>query len=50
VFSWAESPINGFFGIFAVALTVTVVHRLADWTFVRLGRSPTLDQATSERS
>jgi hypothetical protein len=30
--------IEGFFGIFAVALVVTVVHRLADWVFIRLGR------------
>jgi hypothetical protein len=30
--------IEGFFGIFAVALVVTVVHRLADWVFMRLGR------------
>lgn len=31
--------INGFFGIFIVALVVTVMHRLADWVFIRLGRS-----------
>ena len=45
VFIWAidlifgdEVNINGFFGIFIVALVVTVMHRLADWVFVRLGR------------
>jgi hypothetical protein len=44
VFIWAIDGIfgdavniNGFFGIFIVALVVTVVHRLADWAFVRLG-------------
>lgn len=48
VFIWAIDlvfgdavDINGFFGIFAVALVVTVVHRVADWVFVRLGSSPT---------
>jgi hypothetical protein len=45
VFIWAIDllfgdtiDIEGFFGIFAVALVVTVVHRLADWVFIRLGR------------
>ena len=45
VFIWAidvvfgdDVNINGFFGIFIVALVVTVMHRLADWVFVRLGR------------
>jgi uncharacterized membrane protein YvlD (DUF360 family) len=45
VFIWAIDfifgdaiDIEGFFGIFAVALVVTVVHRLADSVFVRLGR------------
>ena len=44
VFIWAidlvfgdDVDINGFFGIFAVALVVTVVHRLADQVFARLG-------------
>jgi uncharacterized membrane protein YvlD (DUF360 family) len=32
-----DVDINGFFGIFAVALVVTVVHRLADQVFARLG-------------
>jgi hypothetical protein len=48
VFIWAIDlvfgdavNINGFFGIFVVALVVMVVHRLADWVFVRLGRSST---------
>ena len=48
VFIWAIDlvfgdavNINGFFGIFVVALVVTVVHRLADWVFIRLGRSST---------
>lgn len=46
VFIWAidvafgdDVNINGFFGIFVVALVVTVMHRLADWVFIRLGRS-----------
>lgn len=46
VFIWAidvifgdDVNINGFFGIFVVALVVTVVHRFADWVFIRLGRS-----------
>jgi hypothetical protein len=45
VFIWAIDlvfgdtiDIDGFFGIFAVALVVTVVHRLADWVFIGLGR------------
>ncbi len=45
VFIWAIDllfgdtiDIEGFFGIVAVALVVTVVHRLADWVFIRLGR------------
>jgi hypothetical protein len=44
VFIWAidlvfgdDVDINGFFGIFAVALVVTIVHRLADQVFARLG-------------
>jgi hypothetical protein len=48
VFLWAIDlvfgdtiDITGFFGIFAVALVVTVVHRLADWVFIRLGRPST---------
>jgi hypothetical protein len=48
VFIWAIDlvfgdaiDIEGFFGIFAVALVVTVVHRLADWVFIRLGRPST---------
>jgi hypothetical protein len=50
VFIWAIDlvfgdtiNINGFFGIFTVALVVTVVHRLADWVFIRLGRPSTPD-------
>ncbi len=46
VFIWAIDLIfgdavnvTGFFGIFAIALVVTVTHRLADWVFVRLGAS-----------
>ena len=41
--------INGFFGIFAVALVVTVAHRLADLVFVRLGDS-THDEAVADES
>lgn len=44
VFIWAidlvfgdDVNINGFFGIFLVAIVVTVVHRLADLVFRRLG-------------
>lgn len=37
--------IDGFLGIFAVVLVVTVVHRLADWMFIRLGRSSTPDES-----
>ncbi len=33
--------INGFFGIFAIALIVTVAHRLADFVFTRLGPTTT---------
>lgn len=33
-----DVDIDGFIGILAVAITVTVVHRLADVVFVRLGR------------
>jgi hypothetical protein len=50
VFIWAIDlvfgdtiNINGFFGIFTVALVVTVVHRLADLVFIRLGRPSTSD-------
>jgi hypothetical protein len=57
VFIWAIDlvfgdavNINGFFGIFVVALVVTVVHRFADWVFIRLGRSSTPDRAVVERS
>ena len=46
VFIWAidavfgdDVNINGFFGIFVIALVVTVLHRFADWVFVNLGRS-----------
>ena len=46
VFVWAIDlvfgdavNINGFLGIFVVVLVVTVVRRLADWLFIRLGRS-----------
>ena len=45
VFIWAidvvfgdDVNVNGFFGIFIVVLVVTVMHRLADWMFIRLGR------------
>lgn len=31
--------VNGFFGIFVIALVVTVTHRFADLVFIRLGRS-----------
>jgi hypothetical protein len=48
VFIWAidlvlgeDVNINGFFGILAVALVVTLVHRSADVVFVRLGETPT---------
>jgi len=48
VFIWAIDlifgdavNINGFFAILVVALVVTVVHRLADLVFVRLGTSST---------
>jgi uncharacterized membrane protein YvlD (DUF360 family) len=44
VFIWAidlvfgdDVDIDGFFGVFVVALVVTVVHRLADQAFLRLG-------------
>lgn len=56
VFIWAidlvlgdDVNINGFFGIFAVALLVTVAHRSADIVFGRLGdtRSPSASQASS---
>jgi hypothetical protein len=57
VFIWAidlvfgdDVDINGFFGILAVALTATVVHRLANWMFVRLGRSPMSDETIEARS
>ncbi len=55
VFIWAidlvlgdDVNINGFFGIFVVALVVTVVHRLADWAFVRLGRPSTPDPVVAD--
>jgi hypothetical protein len=48
VFIWAidlvlgeDVNINGFFGILAVALVVTLVHRSADIVFARLGATPT---------
>lgn len=48
VFIWAidlvfgeDVNINGFFGIFAIALLVTIVHRLADLLFTRLGQTTT---------
>jgi hypothetical protein len=44
VFIWAidlvfgdDVTINGFFGVFAIALVVTSAHRLADLVFARLG-------------
>jgi hypothetical protein len=43
VFVWAidllfgnNMTINGFFGILTIVLSVTVLHRLADWIFLRL--------------
>src|SRR6478609_6824177 len=57
VFIWAidlvfgdDVNITGFFGILVVALVVTVVHRLADWVFIRLGRSSTSGGVVVERS
>jgi ABC-type multidrug transport system fused ATPase/permease subunit len=51
VFIWAIDlvfgdavNVDGFFGIFVVALVVTVVHRLADRVFIRLGGQPTTDR------
>jgi hypothetical protein len=48
VFIWAidvtfgdDININGFFGILLVALTVTVVHKLADFVFTMLGDTTT---------
>ncbi|WP_207843498.1 hypothetical protein [Williamsia soli] len=53
VFIWAidlmfgdEITINGFFGILLVALTVTVVHRLADYAFVILGQKSSTTPTT----
>jgi hypothetical protein len=44
VFIWAidvvfgdDVNVNGFFGIFMIALVVTVLHRFADWVFITLG-------------
>ena len=31
--------INGFFGILAVVLSVTVIHKLADFVFIKLGEN-----------
>lgn len=57
VFVWAidlvfgdNVNIDGFFGIFLVALVATVVHRLADYVFVRLGRSSTPDRLVTDGS
>ena len=51
VFVWAIDlvfgdavNINGFLGIFVVVLVFTVVHRLAEWVFIRLGRSSMPDE------
>lgn len=48
VFIWAIDgifgdaiTINGFFGILLLAATVTVIHKLADYVFIRLGNVPT---------
>jgi uncharacterized membrane protein YvlD (DUF360 family) len=48
VFIWAidlvlgeDVNIDGFFGILAVAVVVTLVHRSADIVFARLGETPT---------
>lgn len=45
VFIWAIDgifgdaiTINGFVGVLVVAVTVTLVHKAADYTFLRLGR------------
>jgi len=47
VFTWAIDlvfgdavDIDGFVGVLAVAVPVTVVHRLVVWAFVRLGEPP----------
>lgn len=44
VFIWAidfifgnNININGFFGILLIVLSVTVIHKLADYTFIKLG-------------
>ena len=57
VFIWAidvvfgeDVNINGFFGVLAVALIVTVTHRLADIVFARLGETTTPDGAVTETS
>lgn len=42
-----DVDIDGFFGIFAVAVLVTITHRTADGVFVRLGATPDADQASS---
>ena len=56
VFIWAidlvfgeDVNIDGFLGIFAIALVVTVAHRSADIVFVRLGATsaPSAGQASS---
>jgi len=31
--------INGFFGVLILAVSVTVIHKLADYTFIRLGKT-----------
>lgn len=56
VFIWAidvvlgdDVNINGFFGIFAVALVVTVAHRSADIVFARLG-GPSASSASQASS
>lgn len=48
VFVWSidlvfrdDVTIDGFVGVLAVVIPVTVVHRLAEWMFVSLGRSAT---------
>lgn len=48
VFIWAIDltfkeyiNINGFFGILAVVASVTIIHKIADYTFIKLGSDTT---------
>lgn len=52
VFIWALDlffgsyiTINGFFGILLVAILVTAIHKLADYTFLTLGKPPSSQTA-----